>query len=312
MRVLLGFSLTDVISINDFSRGDIDFVLKHAARMEAMKREEKRGLLSGRVVACLFFEPSTRTRLSFETAAHNVGGNVIGFADPNVSSVAKGETLSDTIKTIESYADIIVMRHPRDGSARRAADISKKPVINAGDGSNQHPTQTLMDLYTIQKEFGKIDGLNIGMVGDLKYGRVVHSLAVALSYYNNINLFFVSPEDLAMPRDIKEKIKGKVRVRESSKLEDFLPELDVLYSTRIQKERFADPMEYERAKNVYILGKEILEKTREKFRIMHALPRVNEIKTELDETGAALYFVQAANGLPTREALIDILKDVKK
>ncbi len=308
----MGFALTDIVSINDFSRKDIDFVLKQAEKIEGIPKSEKQSLLAGNVVASLFFEPSTRTRLSFETAAQNVGAKVIGFADANVSSTAKGETLSDSIKTVENYADIIVMRHPRDGSARRAAEISGKPVINGGDGSNQHPTQTLMDLYTIKKEFGKIDGLNIGMIGDLKYGRTVHSLAMALRHFDGIKLFFVSPSFLKMPKEIIESASGAIRIKESQNIEDFLPELDLLYATRIQKERFSDPLEYEKVKNAFTLGKEILEKTKEHFRIMHPLPRVNELKQELDSTKAALYFQQAANGIPVREALLDILKEVRK
>jgi len=306
------FSLTDVVSISDFSQRDILFVLEKASQMEKLSREKKAKILNGKIVASLFFEPSTRTRLSFETAIQNLGGKVIGFSDPNVSSYKKGETLSDTIKVIENYAEIIVMRHFIDGAARRAAEISKKPIINAGDGSNQHPTQTLLDLYTIKKEFGKITGLNIGLVGDLKYGRTVHSLAYALTHFKGINLYLVSPDSLKMPQYIIEGIKDKVKVFESQNLEKFLPELDVLYDTRIQKERFPDILEYEKVKNAYILGKEILQKSKKRMRIMHPLPRVNEIKTELDDTEHALYFQQAANGIPVREALIEILSKVRK
>ena len=308
----MGFSHTDVISISDFSRKDIEFVLGKAAGMEKMQREEKAQLLKNRVVASLFFEPSTRTRLSFETAIQNLGGRVIGFADAAVSSTKKGETLSDTIRMVERYADIIVMRHPLSGSARRAAEISKKPVLNGGDGTNQHPTQTLLDLYTIQKEFGKIDGLHVGLLGDLKYGRTVHSLATALNLFDDVSVYCISPESLKMPQYIIEDIKGRTRVKEGRSLEEFLPQLDVLYATRIQGERFPDPLEYEKVKNAFVLDATILEKAKSNFRIMHPLPRVNEIKTDLDATSAALYFDQAANGIPVREALLDILKDVKK
>ena len=305
------FALADVISINDFSLNDINFILSQASRLEAMRIAEKNSLLSGKVVASLFFEPSTRTRLSFETAAQNLGAKVVGFSDANATSQKKGETLSDTIRMVEKYSDVIVMRHPLDGSARRAAEVSAKPVINAGDGSNQHPTQTLLDLYTMRKEFGKIDGLKIGMLGDLKYGRTVHSLAVALGMFEGIELYFIAPGMLKMPEHITNAIKDRVKIRESSELHEFLPELDVLYATRIQKERFADPLEYERIKDVYILTKEILQRTKSGFRIMHPLPRINEISNELDETDAALYFQQAANGIPVREAILNTLGNEK-
>lgn len=306
------FSLTDVVSISDFSQKDILFVLEKASQMEKLSSEKKRKILDGKIVASLFFEPSTRTRLSFETAIQNLGGKVIGFSDPNVSSFKKGETLSDTIKIVENYSEIIIMRHFIDGSARRAAEISKKPVINAGDGSNQHPTQTLLDLYTIKKEFGKITGLNIGMVGDLKYGRTVHSLAYALTHFKGINLYLIAPESLKMPQYIIDGIKDRVKVHETDNLQKFLPELDVLYDTRIQKERFPDLVEFEKVKNTYILGKEILKNVKKRMRIMHPLPRINEIKPELDETEHALYFQQAANGIPVREALLEIMSKAKK
>lgn len=307
------FSLTDVVSISDFSRSDIEFVLEEAARMEKTPREKKLEFLKGKIVASLFFEPSTRTRLSFETAIQNLGASVIGFADPSVSSTKKGESLSDTVRMVSAYADLIVLRHSIEGAARRAAEISKRNIINGGDGSNQHPTQTLLDLYTIQKEFGKIDGLNIGILGDLKYGRTVHSLMYALALFKNIKVFLIAPELLKMPAHIIEDLKARLEVQESERLEDFLPELDVLYATRIQRERFAEPLEYEKVKNVFVLRKNILESTKEHFRIMHPLPRVDEIHPELDETKACLYFTQAANGLPVREALLNILsKRVKK
>lgn len=306
------FRLTDVVSISDFSRSDIEFALKKAAEMEKMPKDKKLKQLHGKVIASLFFEPSTRTRLSFETAIQNLGGRVIGFADAGVSSAKKGETLSDTIKMVERYADLIVMRHPVEGTARRAAEISRVPVLNGGDGANQHPTQTLLDLYTIKKKFNKIDSLNIGMVGDLRYGRTVHSLTYALANFKNVNLYFIAPEMLKMPEHIKEEVQDKLEIFETSDLFEFLPELDVLYVTRIQKERFPDPEEYEKVKNVYVLGNEILERVKKDFAIMHPLPRVNEIKTELDNTKHALYFEQAANGVPVREALLSILSGVKK
>jgi len=306
------FPLTDVISINDFSRKDIEFVLSKAAEMEKMAPAKKRKILADKTVASLFFEPSTRTRLSSETAVQNLGGKVIGFSDAGTSSWKKGESLTDTIKIVSNYADIIMIRHPADGSARRAAEVSSKPVINCADGANQHPTQTLLDLYTIKKNFGKIDGLSIGMIGDLKYGRTVHSLAQGLNKFRGIKLFLISPETLKMPEYITAELKGNVEILESNSLEKFLPKIDVLYSTRIQKERFPDEVEYEKVKNSYILGKEILANAKKGFKVMHPLPRVNEIKPELDATGAALYFEQAANGLPVREALLSILIKAKK
>ncbi|MDD5163248.1 MAG: aspartate carbamoyltransferase [Candidatus ainarchaeum sp.] len=308
----MGFSLTDVISICDFSKKDIDFVLEKAAELEKTPKEKKSRILEGKIIASLFFEPSTRTRLSFETAIQSLGGKVIGFADPAVSSASKGETLSDSIRIISGYADIIVMRHFIEGSARRAAEVVKKPVINAGDGANQHPTQTLLDLYTIKKEFGKISGLKIGLLGDLKYGRTVHSLMYALAHYPNAEVFCISPESLRMPQEIIQANSGKLKIVETRDLQEFLPELDLLYATRIQKERFVDEFEYEQIKNIFVLGKQVLEKTKKGFRIMHPLPRVNEIKPELDSTEAALYFEQARNGLPVREALLSIMKDVEK
>ncbi len=301
------FSLNNIVSIADISRSDIETVLEKAKELEKMDKRKKAKILENRVVASLFFEPSTRTRLSFETAIQNLGGRVIGFADPGVSSFKKGETLSDTIKMIERYADIIVMRHFIEGAARRAAEISRVPIINAGDGANQHPTQTLLDLYTIQKAFGKIDGITIGLLGDLKYGRTVHSLAYALAKFKNTKIYCIAPDSLKMPSEIIEDVKNKATVIETSNLDEVLPELDVLYATRIQKERFADEKEYDKVKDAFVLDKSILEKTKPNFKIMHPLPRVNEIKTELDLTKAALYFEQAANGVPVREALLSML-----
>ena len=308
----MGFSLTDVVSISDFKREDIELVLEEAAKMESLPMKEKSKLLQGKVIASIFFEPSTRTRTSFETAIQTLGGSVVGFADASVSSTKKGESLSDTIRMFAGYADMVVMRHWIEGAARRAAEVSSKPVINGGDGANQHPTQTLLDLYTIKKHFGKIDGINIGLLGDLKYGRTVHSMMYALANFENVNVFLIAPETLKMPEHILRDVKGKFEVKESEKVEEFIPSLDVLYATRIQKERFVDEFEYEQIKNVYILGKEILKNAKKEFKIMHPLPRINEIKTELDGTEAAIYFEQARNGVPVRQALLNILKDVKK
>lgn len=304
--------LSDVVSISDFSREYIERAMDTAAEMEKMPREKKQQILRDRVIASIFFEPSTRTRLSFETAVQNLGGKIIGFPDPHVSSVSKGETTSDTIKIVESYADIIVMRHSIEGAARRAAEISSKPIINAGDGANQHPTQTLLDLYTIRKAFGKIDGIKIALVGDLKYGRTVHSLIYALAKFSGITVYLICPKGLEMPRHIIEETKHALKVVESHNIEKYLPEFDVLYATRIQKERFPDEMEYEKVKNAYVITPQTLAKGKKSIRVMHPLPRVNEVSTAVDETPAALYFEQAANGVPVREALLYLLKDVKK
>ncbi len=295
----------DVISIRDFSKEDIEYVLNTAERLE--KELKEKGSLEyakGKILATLFFEPSTRTRLSFESAMHRLGGSVIGFAEASTSSVKKGESLRDTIKTVEQYSDVIVIRHPKEGAARLAAEVAEIPVINAGDGSNQHPTQTLLDLYTIKHEFGKIDGLKIALLGDLKYGRTVHSLSEALSHYD-VELYLISPDLLRMPRHIVEELKEKgVKVYETSDLESVIGELDVLYVTRIQKERFPDEQEYLKVKGSYVIDLEILKKAKETLKIMHPLPRVDEIHPSVDPTKHAIYFRQVFSGIPVRMALL--------
>jgi aspartate carbamoyltransferase catalytic subunit len=293
------------ISISDFSREDLEYILFEANKMESLTRREKQEILYGRPIASLFFEPSTRTRLSFETAISNLGGRVVGFADANTSSQKKGETLSDTIRMAAGYCDAIVMRHPLEGAARRASEISSVPVINGGDGTNQHPTQTMLDLYTIKKEFGKIDNLKIAMVGDLKYGRTVHSLATALNQFNGIELYFVSPPELKMPSQIVKD--SKHTIKELENLEEIIPIVDVIYMTRIQKERFPDPLEYGKVKDSFELKAKMLENAKNEMIIMHPLPRVSEINVDVDETKHARYFEQAANGVPIREALLKIL-----
>jgi len=303
---------TDVISILDFTRPMIERVLGRAQQLENMPRPQKAKILENKVVASLFFEPSTRTRLSFETAAQNLGARIIGFSDANVTSTSKGETLSDTIHIIENYADIIVMRHFIEGAAKRAAEISKVPIVNAGDGANQHPTQTMLDLYTIRKEFGKIDGIKIALAGDLKYGRTVHSLMYALSQFDNVTVYLISPESLAMPRHIIEETRKKLKIFETANIEKYIKECDVLYATRIQKERFPDEVEYQKVRNAYVITPQIVAKGKPSLRIMHPLPRVNELSQALDGTPAALYFKQAANGIPVREALLSMLADAKK
>lgn len=303
----MGFKDKDLISINDFSKTEIITVLETARRIESMPDSKKSELLKGKVMANLFFEPSTRTRLSFESSMSGLGGRVVGFAEPSMTSVKKGETLKDTIKIVESYSDVIVIRHPNDGAARFAAEVAKLPVINAGDGSNQHPSQTLLDLYTIKKTQGRVGNLNIAMVGDLKYGRTVHSLAVALSKFD-CRLFFISHPSLKMPEDIiREMQKTRTVYYETEHMNEVMDQLDILYMTRIQRERFPDPTEYERVKNAYILSASMLKGAKSNLKVLHPLPRVNEITLDVDDTKHAHYFEQAANGIPVRQAILSLV-----
>lgn len=292
----------DLISITDYSKEEYLKIMKLAAEFEGNPNQD---LLKGKVVATLFFEPSTRTRLSFETAISRLGGRIVGFADPGSSSATKGETLHDTIKMVSNYADLIVMRHPLEGAARYAAEVSGVPVINAGDGSNQHPTQTLLDLYSILKTQGSLDNINIFMVGDLKYGRTVHSLLQALSQFDNPIFNFIAPQNLQMPVTYKMALKEKgIKYYEHEEFTDIIKEADIIYMTRVQKERFSDPIEYEKVKDVYILRNSMLENTKPNVKILHPLPRVNEIHTDVDASEKAYYFNQALNGVFTREAII--------
>jgi len=269
-------------------------------------------LLKGKVIATLFFEPSTRTRLSFETAINRLGGKIIGFSDSNSSSVSKGETLHDTIKMVSNYADMIIMRHPLEGSARYAAEVADVPVINAGDGANQHPSQTLLDMYSIMKTQGRLDDINIFMVGDLKYGRTVHSLLMAMSQFKNPIFNFVAPPELAMPDEYKLFLSQKgIRYFEHLEFNEIINQADIIYMTRVQKERFIDPVEYEKVKNVYILKNEMLANTKPNVRILHPLPRINEIHTNVDNNPKAYYFTQARNGVFTRMAIIAHLLNLK-
>ncbi|RLI36776.1 aspartate carbamoyltransferase [Candidatus Bathyarchaeota archaeon] len=301
----MDFRGRSVVSIKDFTREELDYILDVAEAMEPLY-EKGSDLLRGKVLALLFFEPSTRTRLSFEVAMKKLGGATIGFAGREAASVMKGENLADTIRVVESYADAIVLRHPMEGSARLAAEFSSKPVINAGSGAEEHPTQAMLDLYTIRREKGRIDGLNIALMGDLRYGRTVHSLAYALSMYD-VRLYLISPPLLKMRREVLEEIKDKVPVVETSDLASVLPELDVLYVTRIQKERFADPMEYEKVKGSYRVDLRALEDAREDLIIMHPLPRVDEIAPEVDSTPYARYFQQVRSGVVVRMALLALI-----
>ena len=295
----------DILDGAQFSREEIDYVMALADDFRSqIKNKPAVDLMKGYVLATLFFEPSTRTRLSFETAMHRLGGNVIGFSSAESTSTAKGETLADTIRTVDQYADIIAMRHPQIGSAKEAAAVAEAPVLNGGDGAGQHPTQALLDLYTIKHERGKIDGITIVLCGDLKNGRTVHAGVEMYKHYN-CKIILVAPEELKMPEALVKKLRDHgVQVEETTNLEAALAKGDVLYMTRIQKERFADPAEYERLKNSYILTREMVERVNPQLTIMHPLPRVNEITTDVDSLPTAAYFRQVGNGVFIRMALI--------
>ncbi|MBO5677205.1 MAG: aspartate carbamoyltransferase [Bacteroidaceae bacterium] len=295
-----------LVSINTLSR---EKILQLIQRAEEFEMNPNSKILDGKIVATLFFEPSTRTRLSFETAANRLGAKVIGFADPKITSGTKGETLKDTIMMVQNYADVIVMRHYLEGAALYASEVAKVPIINAGDGANQHPTQTMLDLYSIYKTQGTLDNLNVFLVGDLKYGRTVHSLLMALRHFNP-TFHFIAPKELAMPEEYKAYCRehGIKYVEYEEFNEDVIAEADILYMTRVQRERFTDLMEYERVKDVYILKASMLGKARENMKILHPLPRVNEIAYDVDDDPHAYYFQQAQNGLYAREAIIcDVL-----
>ena len=291
----------NLVSIDDYTKEEYLRIIEIA---ESFEKNPNQDILKGKVVATLFFEPSTRTRLSFESAINRLGGRVIGFSDASSSSVTKGETLKDTIMMVSNYCDLIVMRHPLEGSVRYASEIATVPVINAGDGANQHPTQTLLDLYSIKKTQGTLDGLKLFIVGDLKYGRTVHSLLMAMSTFNT-TFHFISPVELMMPKVYKLHLnKIGLKYLEYTELTKHIKEADIIYMTRVQKERFSDPIEYEKTKNAYILKNNMLEGTKDNLKIMHPLPRVNEIDTEIDDNSKAYYFTQALNGVYTRQAII--------
>lgn len=290
-----------LVSINDFNKEEILRIIELAADFEANPNQP---LLRDKVIASLFFEPSTRTRLSFETAINRLGGRVIGFSDANATSTTKGETLKDTIIMVSNYADLIVMRHPLEGAARYASEQSRVPIVNAGDGANQHPSQTLLDMFSISKTQGTLQNLKIAMVGDLKYGRTVHSLLMAMSYFNP-TFYFIAPEELKMPAEYKSFLDEKgINYEEHTDMAQIIKEVDILYMTRVQRERFADLMEYEKVKNTYVLNNTMLEGTKDNLRILHPLPRVNEISTDVDSNPKAYYFQQAENGVYTRMAII--------
>lgn len=291
-----------LVSITDYTKDDIIRILQLAEKFD---ENPNRRLLEGKVCATLFFEPSTRTRLSFETAVHRLGGRIIGFSDVSTTSSTKGETLKDTIAMVSNYSDLIIMRHHLEGAARYASELSTVPVINAGDGANQHPTQTMLDIYSIYKTQGTLENQTITIVGDLKYGRTVHSLIIGMSHFNP-TFRFVAPEELKLPDSYKRFCdEHHIKYEESADFsQDILNESDILYMTRVQRERFTDLMEYEKVKNVYILRKDMLENTRDNLRILHPLPRVNEIQQDVDDSPKAYYFEQALNGVFARQAVI--------
>jgi aspartate carbamoyltransferase catalytic subunit len=298
----------DILHGNQFSKKDIDAIIKIASDFEKeLKEKDSLTLLKGKILATLFFEPSTRTRLSFETAMQRLGGGVISLGSVESSSVAKGETLADTVRTVSQYADVIVIRHPRTGSAKEAADATTVPVINAGDGAGQHPTQALLDIYTIYKELGSLKNLTVSMVGDLKYGRTVHALAELLSLYQT-RLYFVSPNALQMPEEITNHLRQKgIEIEETEDLMKAASKSHLIYMTRIQKERFGDPSEYERMKGSYVIDRRFLDRLGKKVIIMHPLPRVDEISTDVDDYPGAAYFRQMKNGVFLRMALLAMI-----
>jgi aspartate carbamoyltransferase catalytic subunit len=299
------FQGRDIISIEDFSRPEINHILDVSQSMEPLASKGS-DILKGKILATLFFEPSTRTRLSFETAMLKLGGSNIGFTDAEIASVKKGENLADTVRTVENYADAIALRHSLEGAAKLAAEFSKVPIINAGTGAEEHPTQAFIDLYTMRKEKRKIDGLKVALVGDLRFGRTVHSLAYALAFYN-IDLYLVSPESLRMRKDVLQTIRNKITVIEDANLEAIMPQIDVLYVTRIQMERFPDAAEYAKVKGAYKLDLKTLKDSKRDMIILHPLPRVDEIAAEVDNAPQARYFQQVWNGIVVRMALLSLV-----
>ncbi|KAB2872297.1 MAG: aspartate carbamoyltransferase [Bacteroidales bacterium] len=297
-----------LVSINDLSKEEIFKVLDLA---EEFEKNPSQKIMDGKVVATLFFEPSTRTRLSFESAVNRLGGRIIGFSEASSTSVSKGESLKDTILTVANYSDLIVMRHPVEGSARFASEVSPVPIINAGDGANQHPTQTMLDLYSIRKTQGTLNNQKIVMVGDLKYGRTVHSLLMAMSQFN-ASFVFIAPKELQMPQEYKMFLKDAgLKFEEHTDLAENIKDADIVYMTRVQKERFSDPMDYEKVKNAYILRNHMLEGTKENMRVLHPLPRVNEINIDVDDSNKAYYFTQALNGVYARMAIMASILGLK-
>jgi aspartate carbamoyltransferase catalytic subunit len=299
----MGFNLKNIISIKDFSKGDIEYILKLAEEMEPIARsQEKSSILSGSILGMLFYEASTRTRLSFETAMKRLGGSTVGFAEAGTSSTVKGENLTDTVRIVGEYTDAIVIRHNMEGTARYVSEVVDVPVINAGDGAGQHPTQTLLDLYTMKRLLGNIEELHVALIGDLKYGRTVHSLSYALAMFG-ARMSFVSPPELKMPKEVLHDLSAAgVNVQETEDIRDVLNYADVLYVTRIQKERFPDPQEYLKIKGAYTIDSKLLKGS--EAIVMHPLPRVDEISHDVDNTPYGKYFQQAFYGVPVRMALL--------
>ena len=296
----------DIVSIRDFAKDDLEFVFDTTDSISRLKHSQRGELGKGRTLGYIFYEPSTRTRMSFEAAMASLGGSSIGISDLKSSSVEKGESLADTIRVIDLYSDVILLRHPLDGSSRFAAELSQNPIINAGSGSEEHPTQALLDLYTILKEKGKIDGLSVAIVGDLKYGRTVYSLLYGLANYK-VEVHLVSPPALRIREESLYEIQDKLKIKEHSKLDEVLPETDVIYVTRIQRERFPDVQEYEKVKGTYTIDENTLAKSKSDIAVMHPLPRVDEISHSVDHTKNAIYFKQASYGKELRAALLALM-----
>ena len=301
------FRLKSIISIKDFERKDVEYILDEAEKLENIAQsKEVSDELKGKILGLMFFEPSTRTRMSFETAIKRLGGDGIGFENSGSSSVSKGESIADTAKMFEGYCDALVIRHELEGVSKFISDIVDVPVINAGDGAGQHPTQTLLDLYTIKKEIGKIDGLKIALIGDLKYGRTVHSLSNALGLFKNVKIYLVSPPELRMPQEILMDLnKTNVEYVIADNIEEVIDDVNVLYVTRIQKERFVDVEDYQKIKGAYVINKKMLEG--KDLIVMHPLPRIDEIDTDVDDTKYNKYFTQAENAVPVRMAILKTL-----
>ncbi|HZB79723.1 MAG TPA: aspartate carbamoyltransferase [Nitrososphaera sp.] len=296
----------DIVSIKDFTKDDLEFVFDATDNISQLKYSQRGELGKGRTLGYIFYEPSTRTRMSFEAAMASLGGSSIGISDLKSSSVEKGESLADTIRVIDLYSDVILLRHPLDGSSRYAAELAENPIINAGSGSEEHPTQALLDLYTILKEKGKIDGLSLAIVGDLKYGRTVYSLLYGLANYK-VEVHLVSPPTLRIRKESLYEIQDRLKIKEHSKLDEVLPEIDVIYVTRIQRERFPDVQEYEKVKGTYTIEENTLAKSKSDIAVMHPLPRVDEISQSIDHTKNAIYFKQASYGKELRAALLALM-----
>ena len=297
----------DIVSIKDFTKQDLEFIFRSTDKISTLRPNEKSELGKGRTLGYIFYEPSTRTRMSFESAMASLGGSSIGIFDPKSSSIEKGESLADTIRIIDLYSDVIVLRHPLDGSSRFASELSNNPIINAGSGSEEHPTQAMLDLYTIIKEKKKIDGLTIGIVGDLKYGRTVYSLLYGLANYN-VDIHLISPSILCIRKESIYDVRNNLKIYEHSQLDDdILSKLDIIYVTRIQRERFPDIQEYEKVKGTYTIDTNTLTKAKSDVSIMHPMPRTEEISHSIDGTKNAIYFKQAAYGKELRAALLALV-----